>query len=131
MAKRSRYAARPAAKPGIKRPGTAATPAGGLRAEARSGGLTEAELSRAAMLEAELLERERIAIADNARRRARTRGVDVEIAGDPGAPLSVRAAHEYAYVARDIRRIGLTAGLMFAMLAGIWAVVNAGGAGLP
>ena len=64
-------------------------------------------------------------------RRARSRGMDVAVAGDATAPLSVRAAHEYAYVARDVRRIGLTAGLMFAILAGIWVVVNIGGAGLP
>jgi len=46
-------------------------------------------------------------------------------------PLSVRASHEYAYVARDVRRIGLTAGLMFAILAAIWVLVNVGGVGLP
>ena len=75
--------------------------------------------------------REKAAIADNARRRARRSNIDVSVAADAAAPLSVRAAHEYAYVARDVRRIGLTAGLMFAILAGIWLLVNVGGVGLP
>jgi hypothetical protein len=46
---------------------------------------------------------------------------------DPGLydqPLSVRAAHEYAYVARDVRRIGLTAGLLLAVLFGLAIAVN-------
>ncbi len=96
----------------------------------RYGGLTQAELDRAAELEAELVAREQAAIAENARRRARSTGVDVAIAGDAGTPLSVRAAHEYAYVARDIRRIAATAALMLAILAALWFALNAGGTGL-
>ena len=124
MAKRTRY---PGRRPTAKTTATASTP----RATIRSGGLTSAELDRAAALEAELVAREKAAIADNARRRARSRGMDAAVAGDASAPLAVRAAHEYGYVARDVRRIGLTAGLMFAILAGIWVVVNVGGIGLP
>ena len=128
MAKRTRYPGRPAARrPTAKPAATASTP----RATIRTGGLTSAELERAATLEAELVAREKAAISDNARRRARSRGMDAAVAGDATAALSVRAAHEYAYVARDVRRIGLTAGLMFAILAGIWALVNVGGIGLP
>ena len=40
------------------------------------------------------------------------------------APLSVRMAHEYAYVSRDVRRIALTAGLMVAILAVLDILVN-------
>jgi hypothetical protein len=92
--------------------------------------LTELELDRAAELEADIVARERIAVADNARRRARGRGMDVAVAGEAGAPLSVRAAHEYAYVARDVRRIIGTGTLMLAILAGLWILVNVVGAGL-
>ncbi len=92
----------------------------------RSAGLTDAELQRAAELESELVSREREAIADNARRRARVSGLDVTVAGNANTPLSVRASHEYAYVARDVRRIGLTAAVMFGILAILWLAVNAG-----
>jgi hypothetical protein len=131
MAKRTRYPGRPAGH----RP--TAKPAGNSGATStssvRTGGLTPAELERAAALEAELVAREKAAISDNARRRARVRGpgVEVSIAANANEPLSVRAAHEYAYVARDVRRIGLTAALMFAILAAIWMIVNIGGVGLP
>ena len=121
MAKRTRYPGRPAAH----RPATKAAPSGAL--PVRGGGLTDAELQRAAELEAQLVTREREAIAENARRRARTRGLDVTVAGDASAPLSVRAAHEYAYVARDVRRILITASVIFGILAVLWLVVNVGG----
>ncbi|MEO8468260.1 MAG: hypothetical protein ABI573_01185 [Chloroflexota bacterium] len=89
--------------------------------------MTDEELQRAAELESELVAREREAIADNARRRARISGLDASVAGDANAPLSVRAAHEYAYVARDVRRIGITAAVMFGILAILWLAVNVGG----
>ena len=128
MAKRTRYPGRPAGRrPAAK---TTAGTAAGASVTPRSGGLTSAELERAAQLEAELVAREKEAIADNARRRARARGMDVSAAADSSTPLSVRAAHEYAYVARDVRRIALTATLMFAILAGIWLVVNVGNVSL-
>ncbi len=128
MAKRTRYPGRPGSTRPGSRPASTTRPTGGAP---RSPGLTDAELARAAELEAEIAAREQAAIADNARRRARTRGMDVAVAGDASVPLSVRAAHEYAYVARDVRRIGLTALLMFGTLAAIWLIVNVGGVGLP
>jgi hypothetical protein len=131
MAKRTRYSGRPAARPGAGRPGPGpAQRPGAAFPTLRTGGLTELEVERAAELEAELVARERSAIADNARRRARGRGMDVAVGGDAGAPLSVRAAHEYAYVARDVRRIIGTAALMLSILAGLWVLVNVVGAGL-
>ena len=137
MAKRTRYPGRPATKPGAKRPGQgpAARPGASPAARptsagTRIGGLTEAEVERAAQIEKELLAREQAAIAENARRRARTSGrVDVSLTGDAGQPLSVRAAHEYAYVARDVRRIVVTGSVMMGILALIWVAVNFGGAG--
>jgi hypothetical protein len=133
MAKRSRRpnrparrptapGARPAARPS---PGpTAAPPAGlaALTARPESPGLTEAELRRAAELEAEIVAREQAAEVES--RRARARAAREAIAYDPNVPLRVRAAHEYAYVARDVRRIVLTAGLMVAILLGLHLAIN-------
>lgn len=121
MAKRTRYSGRPAGHRPVAKPATSGS------SPVRSGGLTSAELERAAELEAELVAREREAISDNARRRARTRGLEAGVVADAGAPLSVRAAHEYDYVARDVRRIGLTALVMFGILAILWLAVNVGG----
>jgi hypothetical protein len=130
MAKRTRYSGRPTAKPGVKRPAQGTISRGSAAAASRIAGLTAAELERAAQIEAELVAREQAAIADNARRRARSGRVDVTITSDAGAPLSVRASHEYAYVARDVRRIGFTAGLMLVILAAIWLIVNLPSGGL-
>lgn len=90
---------------------------------ASAAGLTEAEEQRAAEIEAELTARERAAIAESLRRRAKARqGEDADL--DVNAPLTERMAHEYAYVARDVRRIALTAGLMVAILAALHVLVN-------
>jgi hypothetical protein len=89
-----------------------------------SSALTEAEVKRAAELEAEATARERAAIADSLRRRARGPAGEIIGGGDVNAPLSVRAAHEYAYVARDVKRILLTASLMVAILAVLHILVN-------
>lgn len=92
---------------------------------AHSAGLTDAELERAAELEAEATARERAAIAETIRRRSRSHPAESTLlAGDVNAPLSVRAAHEYAYVARDVRRILLTGGLMVAILAVLAILIN-------
>ncbi len=133
MAKRTRYSGRPT-RSGPRRTGAGPTarpaPPGASTSPLRSGGLTEAEVESAAQLEAELVAREQAAIAENARRRARSGRVDVAITGNVNEPLSVRAAHEYAYVARDVRRIIATAALMLAILTALWLLVNVGGVGL-
>jgi hypothetical protein len=46
---------------------------------------------------------------------------------DVNAPLAVRASKEYAYVARDVRRIVVTALLMVGILAVIDVLVNVAG----
>ena len=91
-----------------------------------SAALTEEEVARAAQLEAEATARERAAIAESLRRKARAQVQEHDLApaGDINAPLSVRAAHEYAYVARDVKRIALTAGLMVGILAVLHVLVN-------
>jgi len=97
---------------------------GGELLRQSSSGLTEAELERAAQLEAEANARERAAIADSLRRRNRDRDAHLVDTGDLNAPLSVRAAKEYAYVARDVRRIAVTAALMVGILAVLYIVLN-------
>jgi hypothetical protein len=88
-------------------------------------GLTEAEERRAAELEAEATARERAAIAESLRRRAKANAPELpHLASDVNAPLSVRAQHEYAYVARDVKRIVLTASLMVAILATLYILTN-------
>jgi len=147
MAKRTRYAGRPsgrrptASRP-LKSPPRLAPPVDpaatggalgederpdlptGAAAVARTAGLTEEELERAAELEAESTARERAAIAESLRRRARGRIPEGVVSADVNAPLSVRAAHEYAYVARDVRRIVLTGALMVLILAVLDILVN-------
>lgn len=87
-------------------------------------GLTEAELAAAAEIEARIVAEERAAAEAARRSRARLRHEPDADAGDVNAPLSVRAAHEYAYVARDVRRILVTGGLMVAILAALHILVN-------
>jgi hypothetical protein len=144
MAKRTRYANKPSVRPAARRAAKPATPAAGIiRATSRPAGddapldlgeqlslrsasaLTEAEIARAAQLEAEALAQERAAIAESLRRRARGQaGEDRHATGDVNAPLSVRMSHEYDYVARDVKRIALTASLMVAILAILHILVN-------
>jgi hypothetical protein len=90
---------------------------------ASSGHLTDQELRRAEELQAQIAAQERAAMAEQIRRRQRARAGlhDLE---DVNAPLRVRAAHEYAYVARDVRRIVVTGGIMVAILAVIAVLVN-------
>src|SRR6185295_14629101 len=98
------------AKPGQRRPlqrpaGTPARP---------STSLTDAELARAAELEAGILAQEKAA-EDARRARDRTRrptGGEAVAVGYSAVPLSVRAADEYAYVKRDIRRITIVGGFL-------------------
>jgi hypothetical protein len=144
MAKRTRYrsrsaaksptrrAARPATSPGLDRPtGPDTHPPfphehledGTVRAT--SSALTEAEVERATLLEAEATAKEKAAIAESLRRRNRAAQDELApVAGDVNAPLSVRAAHEYAYVSRDVKRIVVTGGLMLGILAVLHVLVN-------
>jgi hypothetical protein len=89
---------------------------------AASGHLTDAELRRAEALQAAIAAEERAAAAEQARRRTRAAGA--AYGDDVNAPLKVRAAHEYAYVARDVRRIVVTGGIMLAILATLAILIN-------
>jgi hypothetical protein len=150
MAKRTRYPNRTSARQAAKRAQRAASttsdgrvrpPAPDLAdaplpvdlpddesVRASSSSLTEAEVERAAQLEAEATAREKAAIAESLRRRNRADSAEASHAtGDVNAPLSVRAAHEYAYVSRDVKRIAVTGGLMIAILAVLHILVNVTG----
>lgn len=147
MAKRTRYPNRTSARQAAKRAERAAStasdgrvrpPSPGLAdaplpvdlpddepVRASSSSLTEAEVERAAQLEAEATARQKAAIAESLRRRNRADSPEAgNAAGDVNAPLSVRAAHEYAYVSRDVKRIAVTGGLMIAILAVLHILVN-------
>lgn len=87
--------------------------------------LTEAEEARAAQLEAAIVAEERQAEA--AKRRSRvTRSTEVESVR-PVSGLSVSAAEEYAYVARDIKRIAIVGGSLVIILLAIWLVAHVTG----
>jgi hypothetical protein len=146
MAKRTRYPNRTTSRSAAKRPARPASggippveripaPAEPIDVDATvetfddmplrsSSSLTEAEVRRAAELEAEATAKERAAIAEELRRRQRGDARELVNRGDINAPLSVRMSHEYAYVARDVRRIVLTAGLMVAILAVLAILIN-------
>jgi len=146
MAKRTRYPNRTTARSAAKRParptpsGVAPVDRAPVPAEPidldttvetfddmpvlSSSSLTESEVRRAEELEAEANAKERAAIAESLRRRNRGLVEEHAARGDINAPLSVRMAHEYAYVARDVRRILLTAGLMVAILAVLAILIN-------
>ncbi len=142
MAKRTRYPSRTAKSP-ARRAASSASPGAVERVSrpappeavphehladgtirASRGGLTEAEVQRAAELEAEATAKEKADIAESLRRRNRGQAEETHVTGDVNAPLSVRAAHEYAYVSRDVKRIAVTGGLMLAILAVLHILVN-------
>lgn len=120
MPKRSRIAA----KPGQRRPLQRARTAGDDR---QLGRVTAAEEARAAELEAAILAEERAAEeARKVRERGRRIGAGSASAGVSytSTPLSVRAAEEYAYVKRDMRRILVVGGFLLALLVVLQILVN-------
>jgi hypothetical protein len=122
MAKRSRLAARPGQRRPLQRP--ASRPAGAP--DRPPGSVTREEELRAAELEAAILAEQ--AAADTSRRaRERVRRPSVDTVGGvsyTSVPLSVRAADEYGYVKRDIRRITIVGGFLIAILAVLEVLVN-------
>lgn len=127
MAKRSRVNGRPTGRPRPVRPSAASPDARPATAPPPASALTAAEEARAAELEAQLVAQEKSAARTRAAaiaartRRAGGRDYDPELASQP---LNVRAAHEYAYVARDVRRIALTGGLMLTILITLAIAIN-------
>ena len=86
--------------------------------------LTDADLARAAALEAQIVAEEKAA---EAAKQPKSR---VEPVPRATGTLAAAAAEEYAYVARDVRRITLIGGSLIALLIGGWAVIQVTGASL-
>lgn len=132
MAKRVRgSSSRPGQRTRLQRTGprpaptAAATPA----VAPRPTGLTPEEEARAAELEAGIVAEERA--ADEALRRTRERSRrpdDTPVAARAGS-IEARAAAEYGYVVRDVRRVAIIGGGLIALLVGLWVVIEATGVG--
>ena len=122
MAKRSRLAGRPGQRRPLQRP--AARPDAAPPRPA--GSVTAEEEARAAELEAAILAEEKAA-ADARVTRERGRGAAVEPTAGvayTSVPLATRAADEYRYVQRDIRRIIIVGGFLLGILAVLEVLVN-------
>jgi hypothetical protein len=127
MAKRSRGStSRPGQRPPLQRqaarPASRPTAAAAPVTAPRPDTLTDAEEARAAELEASILAEEKAAEA--ARKRSTpSRSVDAAPVR-AGGNLAVAAAEEYAYVARDVRRIAIVGGGLILILLALWLVVH-------
>jgi hypothetical protein len=115
---------RPAARPGspsVRPTSTSdATPA----VTTRSAALTPEEEARAAQLEAAIVAEERQ--AEEARRGRNQRSAPEPVTRS-GSSLAVAAATEYAYVARDIRRVAMVGGSLVGLLVALWVVTQVTG----
>jgi hypothetical protein len=119
MAKRTRGSNRPGQRPSSAR--QTARPA--VRP---ASALSEAEEARAAELESEIVAQERV--TDNAKNRSKERARAAEAtrpgrAGGQGL-LAVKAAEEYAYVVRDVRRILFVGSILAAALVVAFVLID-------
>jgi hypothetical protein len=128
MAKRARGSVRPGqrrrvdrrtASPSATTPAPAATPA--QAATPKPAGLSEAEVARAAQIEADLLAEEKA--AEQARKRTRERTTTRAVVATPGS-LAAQEAKEYAYVARDVKDIVKIASLLLGVLIVLWLLID-------
>jgi hypothetical protein len=115
---------RPAARPNPPATRPSATAAADAEVvSTRPGSLTPEEEARAAELEAAIVAEERQAEAAR-RSRAQRTAPDAVVRS---SPLAVAAANEYAYVARDVRRVAVLGGSLVGLLLGLWVVVQVTG----
>jgi len=125
MAKRVRGStSRPGQRPPLQR--QPARPVAPSTAVVRPDELTAAEEVRAAEMEAVIVADERKA-EDNSRRARNARAAAAQ--ASPVSNLAISAADEYAYVARDVRRIAIVGGSLVGILFGFWAIVTVTGIG--
>jgi hypothetical protein len=116
---------RPAARPASAAPRPSATEATGADVAAtRPASLTPEEEARAAELEAAIVAEERQ--AEQGRRARAQRNVPEPVVRS-GSSLAVAAANEYAYVARDVRRVAIVGGSLLGLLLALWVVVQVTG----
>jgi hypothetical protein len=128
MAKRARGStSRPGQRPPLQRQPTrpATRPVGATAPIARADTLTDAEEARAAQLEAAIVAEERDAEA--AKRRTRAARTVEPAAVRSASSLPVAASDEYAYVARDVRRIAIVGGSLATILLAIWIISHVTG----
>lgn len=129
MAKRARGSTtRPGQRAPLDRSATPRRPAPDRPATPPPATLTEAEEQRAAELEARIVAAERAAQPATPLERRRSRTPD----GAPGVrtgTLATRAAAEYGYVVRDVRRIVVIGGSMVIALIVLWIVQQVTGFG--
>ncbi len=124
MAKRVRGSTRPGQrKPIARRPATTPAPTAAAAAAPRPSGLTDAELKRAAELEAQLVADEQA--AETARRRTQERATAARELSAPVRPLD--DAQEYAYVARDLKDIARIAILLLIVLFALYIAIDVAG----
>jgi len=121
MAKRARGTT---SRPGQRAPLRASAPARPATAVPRPTSLTAEEEARAAELEAQIVAAEKAAETAQRRTRSRRDSGDVSVLG---GSIAVRAAQEYTYVARDMRRILVIAGGLTLFLIGLWLVTTIAG----
>ena len=121
MAKRARgTTTRPGQRRPIQRPPVRPTTAP-PRIAPRPATLTAEEEARAAELEAAILAEE---LAVETSRRARQERPASEATPRSVSSLAVAASNEYAYVARDVRRIVVVGGVLVSVLAVLWVAVR-------
>jgi hypothetical protein len=100
-------------------PDAATQPASATTASVvRPSGLTPQEEARAAELEAAIVAEERQAEEKS----KQSRSARTDPTPRATSSLETSAAAEYAYVARDVRRIAIVGGSLFAVLIGLWVV---------
>lgn len=115
MAKQKRIGTRPGQRPPLQRTTT--------RTSRPPDAVSPEEEARAAELEAQILAEEKAAAEAQKSRDRRAKASE----GGPiysSAPLAQRAAEEYAYVQRDLRRILVVGGGLLIALAVIYVVLN-------
>ena len=124
MAKRSRIAARPGQRRPLQRPASRSDSGAATRP---ANSLTAQEEARAAELEAAIVAEEKAAEAARRSRESLSRRpneISTPRTSYTAVPLAVRAAEEYAYVRRDIRRITIVGGGLLLVLAVLEVLVN-------
>ena len=132
MAKRTRGGSRPGQRRPLRRsshPARPSTPEPAAAPVPRPTSLTAEEEARAGELEAQIVAEERQAEQAQKRARDRQRGGEREAVVRSSVPLSVREAEEYAYVARDVRRIATIAFGLLAIMVGLWIALQVSGVG--
>jgi hypothetical protein len=96
---------------------------------APSTSLTAAEEARAAELEAQIVAAEKAAESPSGRSRERAARDTETPARVRTGSIAMRASDEYAYVARDVRRLVIIGGSLIAFLIVLWVVTQATGVG--